>query len=127
MHLRPYLIQFVIICDAYFVCLQETDVLTEAIREFGKAFPTLIRPLLTERDQYMVHVMRRLSSRSKTVVAVVGAGHLQGIRDNWEREIDVEEICCIPPKRRSWRWGRILLLTAGGALITIGVMKYRQR
>ena len=30
---------------------QESDALTEAIKELGKDFPSLIRPLLTERDE----------------------------------------------------------------------------
>lgn len=60
--------------------LKETDALTEAIREFGKTFPGLIRPLLTERDLYMTHVLQRLAANATTVVAVVGAGHLPGIR-----------------------------------------------
>ncbi len=34
--------------------LQESDVLTEAIKEFGKEFPSLVTPLLSERDEYMV-------------------------------------------------------------------------
>lgn len=43
-------------------------------------FPGLIRPLLVERDQYMAFMLRKLAARAHTVVAVVGAGHLQGIR-----------------------------------------------
>lgn len=63
--------------------LKETDSLTQAIREFGKAFPGLVRPLLTERDLYMTCVLRRLAAHATTVVAVVGAGHLPGIRYLW--------------------------------------------
>lgn len=33
---------------------QDCDVLTEAILEFGAEFPSLLRPLMTERDMYMV-------------------------------------------------------------------------
>ncbi len=43
-------------------------------------FPSLLHPLITERDQYMAFMLRRLASRAQAVVAVVGAGHLQGIR-----------------------------------------------
>lgn len=46
----------------------------------SQEFPSLILPLLTERDQYMTFMLRKLASRAHTVVAVVGAGHLQGIR-----------------------------------------------
>jgi hypothetical protein len=43
-------------------------------------FPSLIKPLLTERDQFMTFMLRKLAGRADVVVAVVGAGHLQGIR-----------------------------------------------
>ena len=54
------------------------------------------------------------------VVAVVGAGHLAGIRDNWEAEIDIEEIQRMPPRRRSWV--PMLLLAAGTVTITTFVV-----
>eukprot|EP00890_Picochlorum_soloecismus_P002791 jgi/Picsp_1/3512/NSC_06350-R1_protein len=79
--------------------MKEADVLTEAIKEFGKEFPSIVLPLLTERDQFMVHVMRRLASRSSRVVAIVGAGHLKGIREQWEQDLPIEEICRIRPRR----------------------------
>lgn len=38
---------------------------------------------MTERDLYMIYVMRRLAAFGDRVVAVVGAGHLAGIRQGW--------------------------------------------
>lgn len=107
--------------------MKESDVLTEAIREFGKEFPSLIRPLLTERDQFMVHVMRRLAGRATRVVAVVGAGHLDGIRKYWGEEINVEEICRVPTKPRRLRWGRLVMVAATGAAVAYGVSRWRRR
>ena len=43
-------------------------------------FPSLLHPLITERDQFMAFMLRKLAARAQTVVAIVGAGHLQGIR-----------------------------------------------
>ncbi len=60
-------------------CCASQTVLPAALA-FAQDFPGLIRPLLVERDQYMAFMLRKLSSRAHTVVAVVGAGHLQGIR-----------------------------------------------
>lgn len=51
-------------------------------------FPSLLHPLITERDQYMAFMLRRLASRAQAVVAVVGAGHLQGIRWACKRSWD---------------------------------------
>lgn len=79
--------------------MKEADVLTEAVKEFGKDFPSIILSLITERDQFMVHVMRRLASRSSKVVAVVGAGHLKGISEQWDKDLPIEEICQIRPRQ----------------------------
>lgn len=101
--------------------------LTEAIKELGRQFPALILPLLTERDQFMVHIMRRLAGRARRVVAVVGAGHLPGIRAEWEAEIDIEAICEVPPPRPTWRWRRLVLLAGGAAAVAVVVARVRQR
>jgi pheromone shutdown protein TraB len=34
--------------------LTDTDAITEALKEMGKEFPSLLRPLIYERDEYMV-------------------------------------------------------------------------
>lgn len=45
-----------------------------------------------------VHRLRLLSKSASKVVAVVGAGHLPGIRENWEKEIDAQEVReALPP------------------------------
>ncbi|EFN60022.1 hypothetical protein CHLNCDRAFT_59535 [Chlorella variabilis] len=108
--------------------MKETDVLTEAIKEFGKEFPSLIRPLLTERDQFMTFMLRKLAPRAHTVVAIVGAGHLQGIRDHWDKQINIAEITAMPAERQppAWRWRRVALLTAGGVLVSTALLRMRR-
>ena len=68
--------------------------------------------------------------RASKVVAVVGAGHLQGLQDKWEAEIDIQELTRMPEKRASRRWRNVLLLaTAGGvvaASVTV-VVQWRRR
>jgi pheromone shutdown protein TraB len=93
--------------------------------ELAKDFPTIMVPLITERDQWMVAVLRDLARDAPVVVAVVGAGHLSGIREHWEREIDIEEIQRMPPKRRSWR--PYLLAAAGLTATTVLVLRWRRR
>ncbi len=43
--------------------VQNTDVLTEALKEFATEFPQLMRPLIQERDEYMVFLLRTLALR----------------------------------------------------------------
>lgn len=42
------------------------------------------------------------------VVAVVGAGHLPGMRAHWDTDIDLEDICTVPENMPSRiKWGRL--------------------
>ena len=43
--------------------MQDEDVLTEALKEFGEQYPSVLRPLIEERDEYMVWMLRRLAVR----------------------------------------------------------------
>lgn len=61
---------------------------------------------------------------SPQVVAVVGAGHLSGIREHWERDIDVVEIMRMPAKRRSWR---PYILALGGLTVASALVLRRRR
>lgn len=57
------------LCTATKLCLegklvvQDEDVLTEALKEFGEQYPSVLRPLIEERDEYMVWMLRRLAVR----------------------------------------------------------------
>jgi pheromone shutdown-related protein TraB len=86
--------------------LREQDVISGLLRELGEALPGLERVLIDERDAYLAHRMR--ASPGRRIVAVVGAGHLRGIRAALERaggvELDVAELERIPPVSPAWRW-----------------------
>lgn len=71
--------------------------------------------------------MRELSNRATTVVAVVGAGHLPGIKANWEKDIDIEELSSITSRRSSSTWKYVLLATSGMAILSVGYLKFRAR
>ena len=63
---------------------------------------------------------------------MVGAGHLQGIRDSWNADIDIEEISSMPettPKKSSSivTWRRVALIGVSGAALTaFVVMRWRR-
>jgi pheromone shutdown-related protein TraB len=93
---------------------KETDALTLMIEEVGKEFPTILQTLIRERDQYMVYQLHKLASKATRIVAVVGAGHLAGMRKHWTAEIDVQSLLTVPePAKRRIRWGQLTLFTAG--------------
>lgn len=45
------------------ITLQETDAMTAAIKEMGVEFPTLLAPLIYERDLFMVKQLRSLPAK----------------------------------------------------------------
>ncbi|MDY6769086.1 MAG: TraB/GumN family protein [Candidatus Nanohaloarchaea archaeon] len=57
--------------------LKEQDVLTAAVQELGEAYPGIKQAFIDERDTYMAEQLRRIDA--ETVVAVVGAAHVDGI------------------------------------------------
>ncbi|KAI5063681.1 hypothetical protein GOP47_0022228 [Adiantum capillus-veneris] len=71
-------------------CLLEPQVIEEAIAMGDAYFPGLTRALLHERNEHMVKGLRNMEGN---VVAVVGAGHVPGMRRLWqEAEAQGEEI-----------------------------------
>jgi pheromone shutdown-related protein TraB len=60
--------------------LKEKDVLTELMEELALETPSIKKVLVDERDQYMALALHNCEAR--TVVAVVGAGHLAGLKRN---------------------------------------------
>ncbi len=82
----------------------EGDVLSELMKELGEAMPSLKRVLIDERDMFLTHKMR--DAEGERVVAVVGAGHLDGIKKALaERQTtDLEAINTIPPVSPVWKW-----------------------
>lgn len=84
--------------------IRQKDVLSELMSELGDAMPALKRVLIDERDTYLAQKI--VEAEGARVVAVVGAGHVEGmlaaLRE--ERSSDLEEINVIPPVSPIWRW-----------------------
>ena len=77
--------------------IRQKDVLNELMAELGKSMPVLKRVLLDERDSYLAQKI--IKSEGRKIVAVVGAGHVNGIiaAINEKRNIDLSKIEIIPP------------------------------
>jgi pheromone shutdown-related protein TraB len=102
--------------------LRRTDVLSRLLSEMGQAFPGLKLVLIDERDAYLAERIRETEGRR--IVAVVGAGHVEGIVRALEREerIDLAALSTTPGPSR-WThilgWGIPALLVL--SLFWIGV------
>ena len=84
--------------------LRTEDVGTRLINELGQEFPGLKAVLIDERDTYLAEKIRR--SRGARVVAVVGAGHLHGLRAALAeaQHVDLTGLETTPPVSNAWKW-----------------------
>ena len=104
--------------------IRRGDVMTELMDELGRALPELKTVLIDERDSFLSEKIRR--SEGRKVVAVVGAGHVAGMRRALMegREVDLEAINEVPPASALWRlvgWGVSALIL--GSIAYIGYSK----
>jgi pheromone shutdown-related protein TraB len=76
--------------------MKNEDVLETLLAEVGKSLPVLKDILIDERDQYLAEKIR--TAPGKKIVAIVGAGHVPGIKTHWDREIDILALEQLPPK-----------------------------
>jgi len=86
--------------------MREQDTLSVMMDDFGKAFPEIKEILISERDQFLAG--RILKAEGKKVLAVVGAGHLPGIKNIIEGNLQTppeEDLCKIPTPSH---WGTII-------------------
>jgi len=83
--------------------LRSKDVLSELMEELGQALPDTKRALIDERDIFMAEKIK--AAPGKRIVAVVGAGHMAGIKKviHEDHRDDLEEISTIPPVSRVWK------------------------
>jgi pheromone shutdown protein TraB len=53
---------------------------------FGKEFPTVKRQLIDYRDKYMANAIKTISLKYDDIVAVIGDGHIQGVKKELESQ-----------------------------------------
>lgn len=85
--------------------LKDRDTISELVREFAEVMPRLQRPLIDERDRFLMSAIREAPGRC--VVAVVGAGHVGGMVGYLHTPVDREALSQIPPPswlRRASHW-----------------------
>lgn len=78
--------------------LKEKDMLTQAVEEIAKQAPTIKRVLIDERDAYMARKIADL--KGSRVLAVVGAGHMNGIIEQIRHPVeDISVLEEVPEKK----------------------------
>lgn len=88
--------------------LMKEDAITMMMKELQGFAPTVAEVLINERDEYITKKILELSKKGK-VLAVVGAGHLKGIKRHLEKSREgkrklrsYKELEKIPKKGFSW-------------------------
>ena len=76
--------------------MKNQDVLETLLAEVGKSLPVLKNILIDERDLYLAEKIR--TAPGQKIVAVVGAGHVPGIKKCWNTDIDIRALEQLPPK-----------------------------
>jgi pheromone shutdown-related protein TraB len=102
--------------------IKQKDVLSELMNELGEAMPALKEALIDERDRFLAQKIRE--SKGDKLVAVVGAGHIEGMCKALRsgQDIDVEAISGIPKVSFIWKWiGWAIPAIIVGSVAYIGV------
>lgn len=102
--------------------LKEKDVLTELMEELGDTLPDLKRVLIDERDVYLVEKIK--SSPGNRIVAIVGAGHVAGMKNIFEEDNKdkIGEITSIPPISQAFKiagWSIPIIILSSLAIIGV--------
>jgi len=96
--------------------LKRSDALEEALKELSQHLPEVGETLVDERDRYLA--AKIYASPGQRVVAVVGAGHVQGIAKYLGSPQDISLLEVVPPPSRlSKAMGWLIPLAILAALI----------
>lgn len=93
--------------------LKKQDQLEAVMAEFAGQYPEIKKRLIDERDTFLAEKIR--TAPGKTVVAVVGAGHVEGIKSQIHQQNSLDELMQLPPKSiwpKVFGWGIPLLIVA---------------
>lgn len=83
--------------------LKEQDTINAMLNEFTEAFPRLKKPLIDERDQYLAQKIK--DAPGQKIVAILGAAHIPGIKEQIKKDHDLKKLTEVPPKSN---WPKII-------------------
>ncbi len=98
--------------------MKQEDVLQTILADVEKTHPVLRNILIDERDKYLAQKIK--TAQGNNIVAVVGAGHVPGIKRYWDTNIDIDALEQIPPKSKVTGFIKWAFPAAIVALIAFG-------
>jgi pheromone shutdown-related protein TraB len=78
--------------------MKSQDMLDSMLQEFTDSFPSLKTPLIDERDQYLAQKIKEAPGNK--IVAVLGAAHVPGIKEQIKLDHDLTTLTKLPPKSK---------------------------
>ncbi len=104
--------------------LLEEDMIEAAMSGLKKEFPKIGEILISERDQYLAAKIKE--APGKKVVAVLGGGHVPGIKQEIFKEQNLEAISVVPPSSPASKIvGWIIPLLITGILVYSFVINFQ--
>ncbi len=98
--------------------IKQQDVLEAVLDEVGRSMPSIRLTLIDERDQYLAAKIR--TAPGQKIVAVVGAGHVPGIKTYWNKPLALAPLETMPPKSRFGSVAKWVIPTAIVILLIYG-------
>ena len=89
--------------------LKQQDVIDAVMEEFRKFSPNGARALIDERDAYIAHQLILLKAQRPEgkILAVVGAGHMQGVKNYLESPVTLPSFDSLTREPKSFPWSKI--------------------
>lgn len=78
--------------------LKDHDTISEMMQELANALPGIKEPLIDERDRFLMSKVQEAPGRR--IVAVVGAGHVEGMLSHLGQSVDRDALARLPPPSR---------------------------
>ncbi len=102
--------------------LKQQDVIDMAMDEFRKFSPNGAKALIDERDAYLAHQLIGLSRAYERVLAVVGAGHIAGIRRYLADPASLPPLEELTQTVKPFPWMRLIEVGVGAVFVAILVL-----
>jgi len=99
--------------------LKDKDTISEMLAQLAEQMPGLKEPLIDERDRFLMSKIQE--APGKRIVAVVGAGHVEGMLTHLGESVDRDELSRLPPPSKlsralSWLVPIVILARSTGVI-----------
>lgn len=104
--------------------LKEPVALSEMMAELARALPEIKRPLIDERDAYLMSGTEAAAKDATKIVAVVGAAHVAGMQTHFGKPVDRAALAKPPRPSRFWQVVKYLVPALLLAFLVWGLLRF---